>query len=304
MKAWLVAVALAVAGAAGPSEDPRLRQAVRDSGYTGTVLIYTPGDGAPVSGFGERADLPRIPASTFKIFSALVALESGVVAGPETLIPWDGRQHSRDEINRDLDFATAFRLSAVPHFQALVREVGPERMRHYLALVGYGNADTSGGDETFWLTGGLRISPRQQIAFLERLYRGELPFAPATQAMVRELMRVEEAHDHLIRAKTGWASLPGGEAVGWWVGWVERADGVHFFATVLEGRAVAPDFGPARIETTRRALTLVGVLRMAGLPEAVFDETFDPAARLAEFPVRMTSLRESTGARVARQSAH
>lgn len=241
-------------------EDLRLRQAVRDSGYAGTVLIYTPDGETLASGFGERADLPRIPASTFKIFSALVALETGVIAGPGALIPWDGREHSRAELNRDLDLAAAFRLSAVPHFQALVREVGPERMRHYLALAGYGNADASGGDETFWLTGGLRISPREQLAFLARLYLGELPFAPATQATVRELMLVEQGPGHRLRGKTGWATLPGGEAVGWWVGWVERGDAVHFFATLLEGRDVGAEFGPARVDTTRRALASLGLL--------------------------------------------
>jgi beta-lactamase class D len=132
-------------------------------------------------------------------------------------------------------------------------------MRQYVALADYGNADTSGGDETFWLTGGLRISPREQLAFLVRLYRGELPFAPATQAAVRELMLVEQGPDNLVRGKTGWATLPGDEAVGWWVGWVEQGETVHFFATLLEGRSVGPEFGPARMKTTRQALTALGV---------------------------------------------
>src|SRR5690606_19650780 len=104
----------------------------------------------------ELVDERFIPASTFKVFSSLVALETGVIESERSVITWDGIKRGRSEINRDLDLQTAFRLSAVPHFQDLVRRIGTERMQHYIDLVGYGNQRISGGLDQFWLTGDLR----------------------------------------------------------------------------------------------------------------------------------------------------
>ncbi len=61
-------------------------------------------------------------------------------------------------------------------------------MQQFIDAVGYGNGNISGGIDEFWLTGDLRISPREQVDFLVRLYRGALPFSPTTMAMVKEMM--------------------------------------------------------------------------------------------------------------------
>lgn len=138
-----------------------------------------------------------------------------------------------------------------------------ERMQQFVDRVGYGNRDLSGAIDAFWLTGGLRVSPREQVDFLLRLYRDDLPFSRSTMAMVKQMMVAEEAPEQIIRAKTGWATLPGDEHTGWWVGWVERASGVHLFATVLETTAPDPTFGPARQNLTRAVLEQLGVLDSA-----------------------------------------
>jgi len=155
---------------------------------------------------------------------------------------------------------TAFRISAVPHFQELARRIGPERMQQFIDTVGYGNGNISGGIDKFWLTGDLRISPAEQIDFLVRLYRGVLPFSPTTMAMVREMMVSEQTPEHIICSKTGWAVLSETENVGWWIGWIQRESGVHVFATVLEARAPDQTFGPARQAVTRRVLGHLGIL--------------------------------------------
>jgi beta-lactamase class D len=236
------------------------RQAVDATGCAGAILFYDSQRNRYEAGHAERIDRQSIPASTFKIFNSLVALETGVISDAQTIIRWDGIARERTELNRDLDLQTAFRVSAVPHYQELARRIGLERMQQFIDAVGYGNRDLSGGIDEFWLTGGLRISPREQVDFLARLYRGDLPFSPATMAIVREMMVNEQTDSHVLRAKTGWAILPGAENVGWWVGWVEREAGVLIFATVLEATAPDNTFGPARQAVTRRALEDIGVL--------------------------------------------
>src|SRR5690606_22302332 len=66
------------------------RQAIDATGFNGAMLIYDSRQNRYQAGHAERIDRQLVPASTFKIFNSLVALETGVVAGAETVIRWDG----------------------------------------------------------------------------------------------------------------------------------------------------------------------------------------------------------------------
>jgi beta-lactamase class D len=267
----------------GPSFDfafsPALEACVTASGFSGSVLVADLARGVGWFGPDTLMDTPLLPASTFKIVSTLMALDAGLVDGGETMLPWDGVLRAREETNQSLDLASAFRISAVPHYQALVRALGEARVAAYLETLGYGNQDASGGADTFWLTGGLRITPREQIHFLARLAAGTLPLPADIMAETREVMLVEQAPEWALRAKTGLTTAPEGETVGWWVGWVEREDATaggagdgargeamaraatYLFATALTSTPPAPaGFAEARLDVTRCALRALEVL--------------------------------------------
>jgi beta-lactamase class D len=247
--------------AAGQVRELTPHQSLIDApGLTGTVLVYDAAKKQYAGIHTGRADRALIPASTFKIVSSLMALDAGLVKDAGTVLRWDGVTHERTELNRDLTLAQAFRVSAVPHYQDLVRRLGPGRVRGYLDALGYGNRDISGGIDQFWLTGGLRISPREQIDLLVRLERSDLPFSPHAQSVVRDIMVVEQTLTHIIRAKTGWARFDDGRQVGWWVGWVERGNERYFFASALESDRPRDGFGPLRESVTRDVLRAVGAL--------------------------------------------
>ena len=57
---------------------------------------------------------------------------------------------------------------------------------------------------SFWLDGALRISAMEQVDFLRKLYRNELPFKVEHQRLVKDIMIVEAGRDWILRAKTGW----------------------------------------------------------------------------------------------------
>lgn len=236
-----------------------LRPVIDTTGFTGTVLVYDLTRDHWSGVHGETADVRRIPASTYKIVNAMVSLETRVIASDAAVIAWDGVVRDRLETNTDLTLAEAFRLSAVPHFQTLARTVGQARMQEWVDRIGYGNRDLSGGIDQFWLTGGLRISPREQIELLVRLFQSKLPFSERTMRIVRMIMEVERTPAVVVRAKTGFATLPG-QRIGWWVGWVERGDETYFFATVLEHPVEAASFLPARIDVTKSVLRALHVL--------------------------------------------
>lgn len=206
----------------------------------------------------QRARSRFLPASTFKIPNSLIALETGVLRDEHEVIPWD-RVDRGEWWNGDMDMAKAFQRSAVWFYQEVARRVGEDRMRDYLMRIGYGNAEIGGGIDQFWLTGDLRISPEEQIAFLRRLHRGDLPFSARNQAIVRKVMRMEEGEGYVLSGKTGWARQ-NGVHYGWLVGWVERRDTTYFFATQIESREKEFPMRRAQQEITRGALRELGVL--------------------------------------------
>lgn len=241
-------------------EDSSLRAIVDRSGFEGTMVVRRMADRAERTVYGEIADRRLIPASTYKILNSLIALHTGVVLDTGTVIPWDSIVRARTELNRDLTLAESFRLSAVPHYQEVARRIGTERMQGHVDAARYGNRTISGGVDAFWLTGDLRISPREQVDLLERLYRDGLPFTHAAMQATRQMMLVEQTERYTLRAKTGWAQPSGGAQIGWWVGWVERGDDVHVFAIALTSPVPDPRFGPARQQVAREVLAALQIL--------------------------------------------
>lgn len=239
---------------------PYAHNVIEQTGFNGNLLLYDMNSDVWLAADPAAVDQSYIPASTFKIMSSLVALETGVVGGIDTLMSWDGVVRGRTETNKDMDLREAFQISSVPHYQELVRQIGRERMQDALDSAAYGNQNLSGGIDQFWLSGELRISPRQQIQLMQGLYHNDLPFSDATMEDVKTIMVLEQTQDYVLRAKTGLAVLNEDDYTGWWVGWVEHDDNVTFFATVLTAEAPGDAFIPARLGVTRDVLTEIGVL--------------------------------------------
>lgn len=173
-----------------------------------------------------------IPASTFKICNSLIGLETGVIPDEHFVISWDSV--TRNPVwDKDHDLRTAFRNSTVWYYQELARRVGGERMKYWLEKANYANADTSGGIDQFWLTGGLRITPGQQIDFLKRLHDNKLPFSQRSMDIVKDIMIVRDTLDYVIRGKLGWGGQ-GDKDIGWYVGYLETKDNVYYFANCIQ----------------------------------------------------------------------
>lgn len=206
----------------------------------------------------ERCAERFIPASTFKIFNSLAALESEVIKDENEIIKWDGVERFIPNWNQDLNLAQAFKYSAVWFYQELARRIGEDRMKEYITLNHYGNEDISGGIDLFWLEGGLRISPDEQIEFLKKIYSNETGFSQHSVDILKKIMIYEQTDDYTLRAKTGWG-MRFEYQVGWFVGYVEKGGDVYFFATNLETKN--PDEGfRSRIEITYIILKELGIL--------------------------------------------
>jgi beta-lactamase class D len=194
------------------------------------------------------------PASTFKICNSLIGLETGVIKDENFVIPWDSVTRQIPNWNSNQDLKTAFKNSTVWYYQELARRVGGQQMKFWLEKAHYGNADTTGGIDKFWLTGGLRISPEQQIDFLKRLHDNKLPFSNRSVDIVKKIMIAKDTLDYVVRAKTGWSDEEK-RIVGWYVGYVEKNNNVYYFANCIQSSDLDNnDFARARIEIAYKIL--------------------------------------------------
>ena len=146
-------------------------------GVEGAFLLFDPQNNKYYSHNAERTEQAFLPASTFKILHSLIALETGVMADTNVVLKWDGKDRGNENWNQDQNMRQALRNSTVWFYQEMARRIGVKRMQHYVREADYGNEDIDGEIDQFWLNGALRISMQEQISFLRRLYRNELPFA-------------------------------------------------------------------------------------------------------------------------------
>ncbi len=204
-----------------------------------------------------------IPASTFKICNSIIGLETGVIADENFVIQWDSIERSNANWNKSQDMKTAFKNSTVWYYQSLARQVGGKRMKYWLDKLNYGNADTTGGIDQFWLSGGLRITPQQQIDFLKRLCNNELPVSQRTMDLVKKIMIAEQTSAYTLSGKTGW-SQSGTTDIGWYVGFVETMDNVYYFANCVQSDDMEnKDFGKARTEIVFEILNALEIRKTA-----------------------------------------
>lgn len=234
-------------------ERPDFGKYFQKAGVKGTFLLYDRQQNQYLVYNRQRANSRIVPASTYKILNSLIALESGVVADENEIIKWDGVKREFPQWNKDQTMRTAIKDSVVWSYQELARRIGQQRMQRYINLANYGNRDISGSIDRFWLDGGLRITPKEQIDFLVKLQQNKLPFSQRSIAIVKDIIINEKTSDYVLRGKTGWQ-----KQVGWYVGYLERGSDVYFFAINMD--IAKPEDAKARIAITKSILQDLGLM--------------------------------------------
>ncbi len=181
----------------------------------------------------KRFDRPFVPASTSKIIHSLIFLDSGALKDENEIIKWDGVKRPVEAWNQDHNLRSALKVSAVWFYVEASKRAGQAAMQKYYDRANYGNRKTNGFGVDYWNKGDLRITPREQIDFLVRLYENRLPFTPSTLATVKDILINEKTNNYVLRAKTGWSNSYTPQ-VGWFVGYITRGADVYFFATEID----------------------------------------------------------------------
>jgi beta-lactamase class D len=231
----------------------------------------------------DRCITRYTPASTFKIFNSLVALETAIAPDDQLVIKWDGVPR-KPEWDKDMTMREAFKVSCVPYYQEIARRIGPARMQHYLDTVKYGNMKIGGSIDQFWLNNSLQISADEQTGFLKRLYFNELPFSERTQRILKTMMLQEETPDYNLYYKTG-TGVVNGKTIVWITGFAEKIMHVtepkesmnksdvrnypYFFAENFEVAAsdTSKDWSKVRLAILHSILTDYGALPNTNAPQ-------------------------------------
>ncbi|MBN2213502.1 MAG: class D beta-lactamase [Bacteroidales bacterium] len=177
-----------------------------------------------------RCDSGYLPASTFKIPNAVIALEEKVITDTGQVIEWDGREWPHESWNQDQTLRSAIKYSCVWVFFRIADKVGIEKYHRYFNSFGYGNRNPGGPPDRFWLAGDLRINAFQQVDFLRKFYDYELNVSRETIDMVKEIIILENTGDYRLSGKTGGTEISGNESIMWLVGYIELDTDVYFYA--------------------------------------------------------------------------
>lgn len=246
-------------------QSPEVSALFETAGVTGTFVLYDVDAGILVGHNQARSEVRFVPASTFKIPNSLIGLAVAAVKSVDDALPYGGQPQPFDTWEKDMGLREAIALSNVPIYQELARRVGLQRMRENVSKLGFGNGQIGASIDTFWLEGPLEISAVEQVRFLARLARGELPMPEEVQQQVREIVLLEQGGNWQLYGKTGWEGAPG-RGIGWWVGWVERDDRVYAFALNMDIQQASD--ASQRVALGNASLAALGVLRDRKPPQS------------------------------------
>ena len=205
--------------------DPSIGQVFSKHELSGTIVISSIESNQSFTHNKPRAVTSYSPASTFKIFNSLIALEENLANNKDELFVWDGTARSIESWNQNHTLKSAFMASCVWCYQSLAEKIGPERYRKHLTTAGFGSLDDSFNVTEFWLDDSLKISAAGQVDFMKRLIRRSLSYSATSYEELEDVMLREATGSYQLRAKTGWTG-----SIGWFVGYVETSDDTWVFA--------------------------------------------------------------------------
>lgn len=169
------------------------------------------------------------PASTFKIALSLIGFDSGILKDKNNPV-WDLPHGVDPYINvckGEHNPRTWMRNSCLWYSRVLTKQLGMKKFQEYVTKFHYGNMDLSGGLTKAWISSSLKISPIEQIDFLQNMVKEEFHIDKKAYAITKQIMYIQELPGGWkLYGKTG-----SGDLHGWFVGFIEKNNRTVEFAS-------------------------------------------------------------------------
>jgi len=232
------------------------------SAYDACFMLYDLNQQKMVSEYNpnNRCSERLAPNSTFKVALSLMAFDQGLI-NQNTVFKWDGVKRELPNWNQDQTPQSWLQNSALWVSQGMAPQLGMAKIKQYLAGFHYGNQDFSGdpgqnnGLTQAWLSGSLRISAVEQMAFLQAMLLKQLPVSSQAVADTKHNMYLGKLKNGAeYYGKTGAGrhkmretdSKPSQLRDGWFVGFIEKGAQRYIFVSNLTDRQVPkPGFSTA-----------------------------------------------------------
>lgn len=203
--------------------------------------------------YNKKEAVTRVsPNSTCKIYSALLALESGFQEARQQT--WDGTSWPFPAWNRHQTLTTAMQNSVNWYFQELDKKSGKEKLQRFYHRIDYGNCRIRGDISSYWMESSLKISPLEQVLLLADFYENRWNFQENSINAVKNALQIREG----FFGKTGTGMIDGKSVNGWFIGYTKTPSGPCIFALNLHGTDGAS--GAKASETVQKILTDRGLL--------------------------------------------
>ncbi len=190
------------------------------------------------------------PNSTYKIYGALLGLESGIVTPEHSTMLWNGEDYPFDTWESDQTLSSAMENSVNWYFQSIDSKIGLDSVKSFLQHIQYGNQQTSADINFYWTDSSLKISPIEQVELLKKFHNNTFQFTSKNLAAVKDSIHLSSTLEGSLYGKTGTGRIDGNDVNGWFIGYVEKSDNVYYFATNIQGEANATGSKATKITTS------------------------------------------------------
>lgn len=180
-----------------------------------------------------QCEIAYAPHSTFKIALSLMGFDSGIFESPTSpSFPFKSEYSAGINVCKgDHNAKTWMRDSCVWFSQVLTSKLGMEKFRDYVTKFNYGNKDVSGdpgknnGLKLSWLNSSIRITPDEQIQFIQSMIDKKLPVSARAFEMTKKILFIQELSGGWnLYGKTGNGRYKEELQQGWFVGWIEKGE--------------------------------------------------------------------------------
>ena len=225
--------------------------------YTGSFVLYDQSADKWNIYNMEHASTRVSPNSTYKIYDALLGLESGIITPEHSTFTWNGEPYPFNSWEADQDLTSAIHNSVNWYFQAIDSQAGFEAVRTFLQTINYGNQNTGTNLNLYWTDFSLKISPIEQVELLQDFYQNNFHFDSKNIQAVKKALLLSTTSSGSLYGKTGTGRVNGKDVNGWFIGYIETSNNTYYFATNIQSSSGAT--GSQATEITKSVLSNLGI---------------------------------------------
>lgn len=216
-------------------------------GYEGSFVLYNSRENSWSVYDPDNARKRISPNSTYKIYDALLGLESGVISPESSVISWNGEACPFEAWEGDQDLNSAIKNSVNWYFQSIDSQLGSDSIKSFLQTIQYGNQQTGSDMDLYWTDSSLKISPLEQVELLKKFNENEFHFSPDNISAVKKALQLSSSDAGNFFGKTGTGRIDNRDVNGWFVGYVETSDNTYYFSVNIKADSNASGSTAAKI---------------------------------------------------------